>query len=176
MASWIFPSSSRTTGIYSSKMMTYFQLAISPLALGSENCVPRATRTATPTKAFHLFLVPVCVVCKSVTQLPPHQPWLESGLCLWWGVTCLCWLLLGRAAWGAEGLLSLPRSIPGHPWHWHHWSSALWNEVGHLLDTLQSCNTSLGFQSSHHGDFRGDPSRWSLVHLEKWKNGCNFLE
>lgn len=66
MASWIFQSNSRTTGIYSNEMMTYFQLAIRTLALGNENCAPWETRTATSTKDFRLFLVPVCVVCKSV--------------------------------------------------------------------------------------------------------------
>lgn len=44
--------------------MTYFQLAISTLALGNENCV--TWETATSAKDFCLFLLPVCVVCKCV--------------------------------------------------------------------------------------------------------------
>lgn len=154
--------------------MTYFQLVISTLTLGNENCVTWETRTATSTKDFHLFLVPVCVVCKSV---------ILSCLTInhVWNLGCACgveWLAFAssssgsfwRTAWEAKGLLSLPRSILGNPWHCHHWSFALltWNEVDHLLDTLQIFNTSLCFRSSHHGDLKGDPSRWS--------HDCNFLE
>lgn len=125
--------------------MTYFQLAINTLALGNENCVTWETRTATSTKDFRLFLVPVCVVCKSVilSCLTINHVWNLGCAC---GVECLAFAgsFLGRTAWEAGGCLSLPRSILGNPWHCHLWSFALltWNEADHLLGTLQVFNTS----------------------------------
>lgn len=78
--------------------MTYFQLAISTLALGNENCVPWATRTATSTKDFRLFLEPVCVVCKSVilSCLPINHVWNLGCAC---GVE---WLAFSSSSLGEQ--------------------------------------------------------------------------
>lgn len=151
MISWIFQSCSRTLGIFSkwNDEMTYFQLAISTLALGNENCV--TWETATSATDFCLFLLPVCVVCKCV---------IVSCLAIThvWNLGCACGVerlafassgsgtgLLEGAPWGVRGSGSLLASILANPQHSDPWMFTLfpWNEINHLFAILPIFNTRL---------------------------------